>query len=160
MAALRDLFRLSAPANERRFKTQPPLPPGRLRGFYAEAQRRFRVGWNVLASVNLVETNFGRLRNSSSAGAEGPMQFIPATWRAFGMGGDVHDPHDAILGAANYLHHAGAPGNYTRALFSYNNSYLYVDAVERLARQMKSDYVSYWSWQVFVRDKRLTGPGL
>jgi membrane-bound lytic murein transglycosylase B len=32
------------------------------------------------------------------------MQFIPSTWAAYGLGGDVHDPHDAVMGAANYLH--------------------------------------------------------
>ena len=37
--------------------------------------------------INLVETRFNRLRNNSSAGAQGPMQFMPATWRAYGLGG-------------------------------------------------------------------------
>jgi hypothetical protein len=164
--ALRDLFRLTSPTNESRFRTQPPLAPGVLLGFYRKAQRRFDVGWHVLAAVNLVETNFGRLSNSSSAGAQGPMQFIPATWRAYGMGGDVHDPHDAILGAANYLSASGAPGDLSRALFAYNNSLLYVRAVRRFARRMARDrraLYALWSWQVFVRtrdgDRQLTGPG-
>ena len=64
------------------------------------------------------------------------MQFLPATWRAYGLGGDVHDPHDAILGAANYLHASGAPGNLRRALYAYNRSTLYVDAVLAYARVM------------------------
>jgi membrane-bound lytic murein transglycosylase B len=55
---------------------------------YRAAQRRFGVGWHVLAAVNMVETQFNRLRNDSTAGAQGPMQFIPSTWRAYGMGGD------------------------------------------------------------------------
>ena len=164
--ALRDLFRLTGPANDARFKTRRPRAPGVLRGHYRKAQRRFRVGWNVLAAVNLVETVFGRLRNDSSAGAQGPMQFIPSTWRAYGMGGDVHDDHDAIMGAANYLRASGAPGSYSRALYAYNNHSLYVRAVLRFARRMKVDRRAYWrlwSWQVFVRtrrgDVRLTGPG-
>jgi hypothetical protein len=57
------------------------------------------------------------------------MQFLPATWRAYGLGGDVHDPHDAILGAANLLRASGAPTDNRRALFAYNHSTLYVDAV-------------------------------
>jgi hypothetical protein len=167
VAALRDLFRLSAPSNERRFKTQPPVAPGLLYRWYRRAQRRFHVRWDVLAAVNMIESAFGRLRNDSSAGAQGPMQFLPATWRRYGMGGDVHDPHDAILGAANYLHASGAPRSYSRALYSYNNSRLYVRAVLRFARRMRSDrraYHTLWSWQVFVRtrkrgDVRITSPG-
>jgi membrane-bound lytic murein transglycosylase B len=94
------------------------------------------------------------------------MQFIPSTWRAAGMGGNVHDPHDAIQGAANYLRASGAPGSYSRALYAYNNSPLYVRAVLRFARRMAIDrrtYYALWSWQVWVRtrrgDVRLTGPG-
>ena len=55
----------------------------------------------MLAAVNLVESAFGRMRNNSTAGAQGPMQFIPSTWAAYGMGGDVRDPrqrgHDRLL---------------------------------------------------------------
>jgi membrane-bound lytic murein transglycosylase B len=95
------------------------------------------------------------------------MQFMPATWRAYGLGGNVHDPHDAILGAANYLHANGAPGNYRRALFRYNPSWLYVDAVLRYASRIRTDargYYVFYSRQVFVRTPRglvrLTGPAL
>ena len=66
------------------------------------------------------------------------MQFMPATWRAYGLGGDVHDPHDAILGAANYLHANGAPARRRGALYHYNPSPLYVDAVLRYARRMRA----------------------
>jgi membrane-bound lytic murein transglycosylase B len=117
--------------------------------------------------VNLVETNFNRNRNVSTAGAQGPMQFIPSTWRAYGLGGDIRDPHDAIIGAANYLRASGGRSNLRRALFAYNHSTLYVDAVLRFARRIRASergYVTLWSWQVFQRtpqgDRRLTGPGL
>jgi membrane-bound lytic murein transglycosylase B len=93
------------------------------------------------------------------------MQFIPSTWRRYGLGGNVHDPHDAILGAANYLHANGAPGNYRRALYRYNPSWLYVDAVLRYAGRIRADphaYYVLYSRQVFVRTPqglvRLTGP--
>jgi membrane-bound lytic murein transglycosylase B len=164
--ALRDLFLLSPPTNRKRFKTKAPDRASSLRRFYREGQRRFHVRWQVLAAVNMVETGFGRLRNESTAGAQGPMQFIPSTWRVYGMGGDIHDPHDAILGAANYLHASGAPGSYRHALYAYNNSRLYVNAVLRLSRVMRrsdADFLGLYAWQVFVRtpsgDRRLTGPG-
>jgi Transglycosylase SLT domain len=155
------------PPTPGRYRTGPPEPPARLLAHYREAQRRFGVPWPVLAAVNFVESAFGRLRNSSAAGAQGPMQFIPSTWRAYGMGGDVNDPHDAIMGAANYLRASGAPGDLPGALYAYNHSDLYVRAVLAYATRIRRDrraFLSYHSWQVFVRvpgggTRRITGPG-
>jgi membrane-bound lytic murein transglycosylase B len=165
VAARRALVRLTPTTRRRRFRTGPALPAGRLLRYYRQAERRFGVGRRVLAAVNLVETGFNRLRSRSTAGAQGPMQFLPATWRVYGLGGDIHDPHDAILGAANYLHASGAPGSYRRALHSYNPSALYVSAVLHYARAMRRSVDTYYtlhSWQVFVRTthglRRLTGP--
>jgi soluble lytic murein transglycosylase-like protein len=141
-------------------------PAAELRRDYAAAQRRFGVPWSILAAVNFVESSFGRVRSASEAGARGPMQFLPSTWRRYGMGGDIEDPHDAILGAANYLHHAGAPQDIDRALFAYNHSTSYVLAIRRFAGRMRADertFLAYYAWQVFVRTRhgvrRLTGPG-
>jgi membrane-bound lytic murein transglycosylase B len=82
------------------------------------------------------------------------------------MGGDIDDPHDAILAAAHYLNHAGAPRDIDRALFAYNHSVSYVRAIRRFARRMRADertFLTYYAWQVFVRTsrgvRRLTGPG-
>ena len=86
--ARRMLGRLSTPQSPTSFKTGPAQPAGRLLSYYREAQKRFGVSWRVLAAVNLVESAFGRMRNHSTAGAQGPMQFIPATWAAYGMGGE------------------------------------------------------------------------
>jgi membrane-bound lytic murein transglycosylase B len=104
--------------------------------------------------------------NATYDQAVGPMQFIPATWAAYGMGGDIRDPHDAVLGAANYLHANGAPGNYAGAVHHYNPSSLYVNSVLRYARAIRRDpstFYVYWSWQSFMRtpsgDVQLTGPG-
>jgi membrane-bound lytic murein transglycosylase B len=144
-----------------KIRAAEPEPAETLRAHYDRAERRFGVGWHVLAAVNFVETGFGRLRNMSTAGARGPMQFMPATWRAYGLGGDVHDPRDAILGAANYLHANGAPGSYRRALFRYNPSSHYVEAVTRFARRIRRDeraFYAYYAWQVYVRGRRITGP--
>ena len=62
------------------------------------------------------------------------MQFMPATWRAYGLGGDIDDPRDAILAAANYLHASGAPQDVDRALYAYNHSRAYVRADPALRR--------------------------
>ena len=94
------------------------------------------------------------------------MQFMPATWDAYGNGGDIMDPRDSILGAARYLRASGAPGDMRGALFAYNRSYAYVDAIQIYAREIKRDprnFYAYYFWQVFVRttkgDVQLTGPG-
>jgi membrane-bound lytic murein transglycosylase B len=137
-----------------------------LRAAYAEGQRRFGVHWSVLAAVNFVESAFGRVRSASEAGARGPMQFLPSTWRAYGLGGDIDDPHDAILAAANYLSRAGARHDLDQALFAYNHSTAYVRAIRRLAARMRADersFRTYYAWQVYVRtatgSRRITGPG-
>ena len=149
------------------FKTGPPKPAGLLLRYYRLAERRFGIRWQVLAALNYIESKFGRVRSTSYAGARGPMQFIPSTWAVYGMGGDIQDPQDAILGAANYLHRSGAPGNYRQALYAYNHSLQYVDVILLYARMMQRDirnYFSLYNWQVFVLTTngsvRITGPGL
>ncbi|MBD0328493.1 MAG: lytic transglycosylase domain-containing protein [Thermoleophilia bacterium] len=162
----RGLRRITPAVAARRVRTRRPRPVGVLLRYYREAERRFGVPWQVLAAVNFVESAFGKIRSDSAAGARGPMQFLPRTWAAYGLGGNVHDDRDAILGAANYLRAAGAPRHLRRALWRYNPSARYVDAVLVYAGRMRADprelYVFY-SWQLFVRtergDLRLTGPG-
>jgi membrane-bound lytic murein transglycosylase B len=165
--AHRELARLTPTLRLASIRIGRAAPAERLRAYYAEAQRRFGVSWSLLAAVNFVESHFGRVRSASAAGAQGPMQFLPATWRRYGLGGDVHDPHDAILGAANYLRAAGVRRDRRRALYAYNPSAAYVDAIERYARWIARDrfpYLTYYSWQVFAKttsgERRLTGPGL
>lgn len=148
--ANRDLIRLSDGARHQRLKVGAPPPLSDLVGFYREASRRYGVAWSYLAAIHLVETKFGRVKNDSVAGAKGPMQFIPSTWRIYGNGGNIQDPHDAILGAANLLHHNGAPPQYARALRAYNDSGLYVDAVSRYASEIAANpYGIYYlyCWQ-------------
>jgi hypothetical protein len=167
LTARRALVRLTPPTTLplTAFRTGPAEPADRLLAHYREAQRRFGIPWSILAAVNFVETAFGKVRSNSTAGAQGPMQFLPATWRTYGLGGDVHDPRDAILGAANYLRASGAPSDIRRALFAYNHSTLYVDAVLAYARVLHrhpSALYAFHAWQVFVRTpggyRRLTRP--
>jgi membrane-bound lytic murein transglycosylase B len=110
-----------------------------LRSYYQQAQATYGVDWSYLASINFIESSFGRNVGPSSAGAEGPMQFLPGTWANWGQGGNIWDPHDAIMAAARYLVHYGAPGDMQQAVFHYNLDYDYVDAVEFFARAMRAD---------------------
>ncbi|WP_157548892.1 lytic transglycosylase domain-containing protein [Nonomuraea candida] len=165
-AAIRELLSLAHPIKpDAVFRTQRARPAGELLGHFKKAERRFGVEWEVLAAVMFAETKFGRVRSDSHVGAQGPMQFMPATWKAYGMGGDVRDPRDAVMGAANYLRASGAPRDYRRALHAYNPSQAYVRAILLHARQIKRDpraYYAYYNWQVFVLttkgERRLTGP--
>jgi membrane-bound lytic murein transglycosylase B len=167
LAAQRELRPLTPPIGVHAIKVARPRPAPELLSYYREAQRKFTIPWNVLAAVNFVETKFGKLRSASAAGAQGPMQFMPATWRRYGLGGSVQDAHDAILGAANYLRASGASQDLRNALHHYNPSGAYVDAVLRYARRIGADRTTFYalySWQVFVKtprgDRRVTGPGL
>ncbi|MDQ6713741.1 MAG: lytic transglycosylase domain-containing protein, partial [Candidatus Dormibacteraeota bacterium] len=112
-----------------------PPAPDVLLGYYREAQQASGIQWQYLAAINLIETNMGRIQGLSSAGAQGPMQFMPATWASYGSG-DVNNPHDAILAAGRYLQAHGAPSNMSRAIYAYNPSTLYVRAVQLYAQQM------------------------
>jgi hypothetical protein len=133
------------------WKIVAPASIDQLMGYYKEAEQTFGVPWPYLAAIHLVETRMGRIRGLSSAGAQGPMQFMPATWAMYGRG-DINDTHDAILGAARYLVAAGAPGNMPKALFAYNHSQAYVNALIDYADVMKTDslaYRGYHGWQVY-----------
>jgi hypothetical protein len=147
-------------------RTRAPLPAETLRALYERASRRFDVPWTLLAAVHFMETKFGRVVSPSWAGAQGPMQFLPSTWEAFGMGGDIHDTRDAIPGAANYLSATGSPADDRAALWAYNPVDYYGDAVLAYDRLMRRDvraYYALYNWQVFVRGPsglvQLTGPG-
>jgi soluble lytic murein transglycosylase-like protein len=130
-----------------------PAPQGDLLRDYREAEAQFGVGWNYLASINLIESALGRIQGLSSAGAQGPMQFMPATWDAYGGGGDINSPHDSIIGAARYLAANGfADGNVDGALYRYNNSTSYVNAIKDIAAVLALDpqaYAGYYRWEVF-----------
>ncbi len=139
-----------------------PPAPETLRGYFKSAQGRFGVPWQYLAAIEFVETKFGRIQGLSIAGADGPMQFLPATWARYGRG-DVHDQRAAIAGAARYLTANGAPRDMADALYHYNPSIDYVRAVSAYARQMRANpraYYGYYWWQVIlaVRHRRLILP--
>ena len=115
------------------------LTPAQLKELYVQAQQNYGVDWTYLAAINFVESDFGRVLGPSSAGAEGPMQFEPATWDSYGRGGDINNPHDAIDAAARYLVHYGAPGDMRTAIFHYNLDYNYVDSIVDFSQAMRED---------------------
>ena len=129
----------------------PPLPAEQLLAYYHEAEAATGVPWYYLASINLVETRMGRIHGLSTAGAQGPMQFLPSTWAAC-CTGDIEDAHDAIVGAATYLKMSGAPDNIDKAILAYNHDTRYLDAVKSYAANMAADeraYLGYHAWEVF-----------
>lgn len=113
-------------------------PPGELARYYREAAQQYQIDWAVLAAINFVESDFGRVTGPSSAGAIGPMQFLPSTWEAYGQG-DINNDHDAIEAAARYLFLHGALRDMDRAIFAYNHDSNYVAAIDLYASRMRKD---------------------
>jgi hypothetical protein len=107
---------------------------------YQAAGIQYGIRWEVLAAINEIETDYGRNLNVSSAGAVGWMQFLPSTWKTWGVDGnrdgrkDPYNPVDAIFAAARYLKAAGSDKDLNRAIFAYNHAGWYVDSVMLRAR--------------------------
>lgn len=107
------------------------------RRLYRKSAKKYGFGkdWYILAAVGKVESDHGENMGPSSAGAMGPMQFMPSTWETSGVDGNgdgvanVMDPRDAIPAAARYLKTGGAPQDWYAALFSYNHADWYVKKV-------------------------------
>lgn len=130
-----------------------PEPADALLAHYQEAEAATGIEWEYLAAINLIETGMGRIRGLSSAGAQGPMQFLPTTWSEAGIGdGDINDPRDAINAAARYLVRRGGPADMEMALWGYNNHDLYVTAVQAYAELLRQDPASYteiYNWEIY-----------
>ncbi|MEL6345454.1 MAG: lytic transglycosylase domain-containing protein [Myxococcota bacterium] len=127
-----------------------------LQSHYMAAEEEFGVPWEILAGIHLVETRMGRLRGVSTAGAKGPMQFIPETWARFGEG-DIENNRDAIFAAARHLKHHGAPDRIDKALWHYNPTDRYVNAVRGYASMIEQNplaYRGYYAWQVYYKTIR------
>ena len=122
-----------------------PIPYEEYVRLYKESAERYGFGedWYVLAAVGKIESNHGENVGSSSAGAMGPMQFLPSTWISYGVDGDgdgeanIMDPKDAIPAAASYLKAGGAPDDWYAALFTYNRAGWYVEEVLVIAENYR-----------------------
>jgi Transglycosylase SLT domain len=127
------------------FEIPPFLLP-----IYQACGTEYGIPWEVLASINKIETGFGTNLNVSSAGALGWMQFLPSSWEAFGLDAngdgkkDPYNPVDAICAAAHYLKLAGGNDDLYQAIFAYNHADWYVQEVLLYARaygRLPSDLV-------------------
>ena len=130
----------------------PTAPADELLGYYREAEAASGVSWNYLAAINLIETRFGSIAGLSTAGAQGPMQFMPETWAAYGKGGDVNSPRDSIMGAGRFLAASGFASDRNRAVYAYNHANQYVNAVNDYAVILADDpgsFAGYYRWDVY-----------
>jgi len=130
-----------------------PEPLDVLIEHYQRAGDATGIDWQILAGVNLVETGMGRIDGVSSAGAQGPMQFLPTTWEEVSEGGDIHNPADAIPGAARYLVQRGGLEDISAGLWGYNNSDHYGNAVLAYAEMVTFDERArrgFYNWEIYV----------
>jgi hypothetical protein len=108
------------------------------------------LSWTVLAAIGQIESADGENMGPSTAGALGPMQFLPSTWALWGIDGfgetgtpNILDPYDAVPSAARLLCADGAAAGGTslrQAIFDYNHATWYVNEVLALAAEYAADY--------------------
>jgi cell wall-associated NlpC family hydrolase len=112
--------------------------PRKIKKLYVAAAARYKISWTLLAGIGMEETGHGRNNHTSSAGAQGLMQFMPGTWATMGVDGDhdgradIQNDADSIYPAANYLTKSGVSqgaAGVRKALLAYNPINWYVNDV-------------------------------
>jgi hypothetical protein len=159
--------------------------PGNYLRDYVDAGEKYGLDWSILAGIGSIETNHGRLKAPGvTSGVNafgccgGPMQFFfkpyggrlraneknSSTWGTYGLDGNgdgfktVWDPDDAIPSAARYLQASGAPGDWQRAIFTYNRAQSYVDDVLGRAKRYRSAAVDAADLTAWLRRVGVTDP--
>lgn len=110
------------------------------RDLVKNAASKYGIDWHILEAVWQVES--GKSWDTSKrsyAGATGPMQFLPSTFRNYApSGASIYSASDSLDAAANLLASAGAKdGDIDSALYSYNHSSSYVAKVKRIASEIR-----------------------
>ncbi len=140
-----------APASLPVEENVPGGTPATFLELYQESAARYCPGlsWTVLAAINEIESGDGANDGPSTAGALGPMQFLPSTWAGWGIDGwgqlgppDIMDALDAVPSAARLLcaDGGGNPATLRSAIFDYNHATWYVNEVLALAGEYARDY--------------------
>ncbi|HWT95805.1 MAG TPA: lytic murein transglycosylase, partial [Solirubrobacteraceae bacterium] len=117
--------------------------PAQLVPTWKAAAKAFGLRWSILAAITQIESGHGCTMGPSSAGAIGWTQFMPATWKAYGMDADgdgkasPYNSADAVFSTARYLRATGAPRSYRKALFAYNHADWYVKKVLAAAKSFR-----------------------
>ena len=122
-----------------------PIPADFRRLYIGAAKTCHGLSWTVLAAIGQIESGHGRNASTSYAGAQGPMQFMPATFAAYAVDGDgdgdrdIMDPADSIFTAAHYLCANGAghgAEGLHNAIWHYNHAEWYVALVLKIAGEL------------------------
>lgn len=113
--------------------------------YYKAAGEKYGIDWSVLAAIHDIETDYSRIKIMvSSVGAVGHMQFMPATFKAYGVDGDgdgrrnAYSLPDSIYSAANYLSKSGYKKDVRKAIWHYNHAEWYINDVLETASKIRN----------------------
>ena len=137
VSSVAGLVGVGAPGQPSTSAAASEIPPDQLVVMQQAAAASCGLPWTVLAGIAKVESDFGHNMATSSAGAIGYGQFLPATWATYGQG-NPYDYHDALPAIARYLCANGAPGDLHAAIWAYNHADWYVAEVLALAARYGS----------------------